>query len=475
MDTELTLRDWTKLPNLVLYLILKKIVSISDFLRFSAVCKPWFSYVSKNQAELKQRINSSSIEEMPVLMILGTNQYGSTINTSLYSMTKRKIILELSFPNDDERCCGSSHGWLVFQRSDDIIYLFNPFYGETIHLPSLSYHVDKVVLSKNPSTNPCDVEVVAVVQCGFVPLGLAILRPGSNEWIVMTHGMSRHVVCDVIYYDDRYYVVTSHGRVLSIDKMTLDLKEISGPAPVSSMSVTASKFSGCIANSVYYTGGPLEMFVLSRRSFGNSLFTSPLSGYSIYIKRLDKTSGFDTLLDFEKNWLRFSAVCKPWFSFVSRNHGILKQRIHSSSMEEMPMLMICSPDKYGPTTNTSLYSVTKRKIILELPFPRVGRCCGSSHGWLVFQRFDCFIYLFNPFSGETIDLPSLSYIVDKVVLSKNPSTNMYDVEVIAVVMGVPLGLAILRPGSNEWIVMTHHPGGLSRHHVRDVIYYDDRY
>ncbi|KAM3201933.1 hypothetical protein P3L10_029557 [Capsicum annuum] len=232
MDTELTLRDWTKLPNLVLYLILKKIVSISDFLRFSAVCKPWFSYVLKNQAELKQRINSSSIEEMPVLMILGTNQYGSTINTSLYSVTKRKIILELSFPNDDERCCGSSHGWLVFQRSDDIIYLFNPFSGETIHLPSLSYHVDKVVLSKNPSTNPYDVEVVAIVQCGFVPLGLAILRPGSNEWIVMTHGMSRHVVCDVIYYDDRYYVVTSHGRVLSIDKMTLDLNEISGPAPV---------------------------------------------------------------------------------------------------------------------------------------------------------------------------------------------------------------------------------------------------
>ncbi|KAM3399036.1 hypothetical protein P3S68_002552 [Capsicum galapagoense] len=169
---------------------------------------------------------------MPVLMILGTNQYGSTINTSLYSVTKRKIILELSFPNDDERCCGSSHGWLVFQRSDDIIYLFNPFSGETIHLPSLSYHVDKVVLSKNPSTNPYDVEVVAIVQCGFVPLGLAILRPGSNEWIVMTHGMSRHVVCDVIYYDDRYYVVTSHGRVLSIDKMTLDLNEISGPAPV---------------------------------------------------------------------------------------------------------------------------------------------------------------------------------------------------------------------------------------------------
>ncbi|KAM3302970.1 hypothetical protein P3S67_014000 [Capsicum chacoense] len=286
MDTELTLRDWTKLPNLVLYLILEKIVSISDFLRFSAVCKPWFSYVSKNQAELKQRINSSSIEEMPVLMILGTNQYGSTINTSLYSVTKRKIILELSFPNDDERCCGSSHGWLVFQRSDDIIYLFNPFSGETIHLPSLSYHVDKVVLSKNPSTNPYDVEVVAVVQCGFVPLGLAILRPGSNEWIVMTHGMPRHVVCDVIYYDDRYYVVTSHGRVLSIDKMTLDLKEISGTIVTkiyklvvnpmtqesmfvelddlgnealflsehSSMSVTASKFSGCIANSVYYTG-----------------------------------------------------------------------------------------------------------------------------------------------------------------------------------------------------------------------------
>ncbi|PHT69210.1 hypothetical protein T459_28697 [Capsicum annuum] len=288
MDTQLASTDWTKLPDLLLYLILEKIVSISDCLRFSAVCKPWFSFVSKNHDVQKQRISSSSIEEMPVLVILGTDKYGYIINTSLYSVTKRKIILERPFPKDDERCCGSSHGWLIFHRYDYIISLFNPFSGETIHLPSLSYDVEKAVLSKNPSTNLSDVEVVAIVRCG-------------------------------------YCVVTSDGRVLSIDKITLDSKEISGPAPVrysdfttkfhlikattnellmihisnpnhmlssdepssveisklvvnpmtlesmfvelddlgnealflsehSSMSVTASKFPGCNANSVCYTG-----------------------------------------------------------------------------------------------------------------------------------------------------------------------------------------------------------------------------
>lgn len=100
MDTQFTSRDWTNLSNLVLYLIFQKLSSISDCLRFS-VCKSWFSFVSNNYDALQQRMNSSSIEEMPLLMIFSTDRGSSTTNANLYSVTKGKIVcdLKLQFPS----------------------------------------------------------------------------------------------------------------------------------------------------------------------------------------------------------------------------------------------------------------------------------------------------------------------------------------------------------------------------------------
>ncbi|XP_060216359.1 probable F-box protein At1g44080 [Lycium barbarum] len=197
MDGKSRSGDWALLSDWALDLIFRKLPSISDCLCFSLVCKPWFSFVSNNYDVLQQRINSSSIEELPLLI----NFTDEDICFAAYPLN---------------RCVGSSHGWLAFQqRGFDSFFLFNPFSGETINLPNLKIYTDKVTLSKNPSTNPHDFEVAALCKNLDRGESLAILKPGNKTWFRISFRGRRP--CDVIYYNERYYVVFTEGSIFSID------------------------------------------------------------------------------------------------------------------------------------------------------------------------------------------------------------------------------------------------------------------
>ncbi|XP_060169125.1 uncharacterized protein LOC132600005 [Lycium barbarum] len=234
MDSKLRLRDWAGLSDLILHSIFHKLSSISDCLRFSAVCKPWFFFVSKNCDILQQRMKSSSIEELPLLMIFA-NRGCNSFKSSLYSVAKDTKLLDLELPLPrTQRCCGSSHGWLAFQQHDRTniyrynpyrtsIYLYNPFSGETIHLPTLKFRVKKFILSKNPTTNPHNFEVAAISKSSSIAFILAILKPGRKTWIYKRPHASPH---DMIYYNERFYVLTYGGGVLSMDNTTLNFEEI---------------------------------------------------------------------------------------------------------------------------------------------------------------------------------------------------------------------------------------------------------
>ncbi|KAK4375235.1 hypothetical protein RND71_005912 [Anisodus tanguticus] len=116
------------------------------------------------------------------------------------------------------RCCGSSHGWLAFQqRRFRGIFLFHPFFGETINLPSLELYIDRITLSKNPSTSPRDFEVAAICKNLDVGDSLAILKPGNKAWFLRVFRGPRP--CDVIYYNERYSVVFCEGIILSTDAL----------------------------------------------------------------------------------------------------------------------------------------------------------------------------------------------------------------------------------------------------------------
>ncbi|XP_019258750.1 PREDICTED: probable F-box protein At1g44080 [Nicotiana attenuata] len=236
MDVNLRLRNWAGLSELVLDLICKKLPSFSDCLRFSVVCKPWFSFVFNNCDALKQRVKSGSLEELPILMICTDPDHIATTITSLYSATKGKIIENLTIPLGLQlwKFCGSSHGWLAFQYIECLsIILYNPFSTKTIPLPNLHFTVRKIIISKNPSTNPNDFEVVATINVWNRLHELAILKPDAGTWIFTRYNnIFAGAICDMIYYNETYYAVTYGGRVLCIDGTSLNLKEIFEPPSI---------------------------------------------------------------------------------------------------------------------------------------------------------------------------------------------------------------------------------------------------
>ncbi|XP_058208294.1 uncharacterized protein LOC131321315 [Rhododendron vialii] len=126
----------------------------------------------------------------------------------------------------------------------------------------------------------------------------------------------------------------------------------------------------------------------------------------------------------EKYWIdlpdfiRFAAVCKPWFDAATFNHQ-KKQQQRDVAHKQIPMLMV--PSSHPKDNNSdgegqekrSLYGITLGKLYdYELPFPCAKRCCGSSHGWLATVDENYAVTIINPFSRVfSITLPHLLKLI----------------------------------------------------------------
>ncbi|KAF0891409.1 hypothetical protein E2562_009838 [Oryza meyeriana var. granulata] len=95
-----------------------------------------------------------------------------------------------------------------------------------------------------------------------------------------------------------------------------------------------------------------------------------------------------------KDYVRLRAVCKPWRSF-------LRPR------SRPPWLMLpydpCSESCVRGFLDVSDGTVHE----IDLPDTRGKRCCGSSHGWLVVERWPD-VWLLNPATRERVQLPPLT-------------------------------------------------------------------
>ncbi|XP_058204267.1 putative F-box protein At5g55150 [Rhododendron vialii] len=183
---------------------------------------------------------------------------------------------------------------------------------------------------------------------------------------------------------------------------------------------------------------------------------------------------------------RFGAVCVSWrnASLAPRNRSCrLETRLKSVGV---PLLLLLSSENSrveedGHDWTCSLYDVGKRIVVqdnIKLPaLPKShGRCCGSSHGWLIMADDFLSIRLLNPFylgggskcGGGMIQLPPLNYppwlrfmmLIDedeyiselsicKVVLSANPALAPKDY-VVMVIYGVGKSLAFIKSGDKDW-------------------------
>ncbi|KAK8510146.1 hypothetical protein V6N13_103744 [Hibiscus sabdariffa] len=226
--------DWAGLPRNLVASILQRSVSVSDYLRFGAVCRAWHSITMEDMDYLLP-------PPSPMLLVPSRGKQA----WNLYSITYHKLLpLQFSMPRTT-RFVGSSNGWLATMDDDFVVRLLDPLYlflGEPIcrnpnaciTLPSLETSVyfrdgvrsnnrkiHKAVLSANPTTSPDKYMVIAII--GYHDAELAFNRPSiDNEWCMFHR--SYFSIEDVICFRDCIYAVDSTGDVFC--RKVIDLEPI---------------------------------------------------------------------------------------------------------------------------------------------------------------------------------------------------------------------------------------------------------
>ncbi|XVE64177.1 hypothetical protein DITRI_Ditri07aG0080800 [Diplodiscus trichospermus] len=217
--------DWERLPRDLVDLILQRFGSLSDYFKFGAACKAWYSAALET-------INCMLPQQLPMLMV--SNDVEDIWN--LYSIKEKKLLpLQLPVPYK-KPFVGSSYGWLVTMEEDFSVSLLNPFYlvpgkkgcnpSAFIALPPVQppkpnvfwaqysdYHIHKAVLSANPVSSPDDYMVMVIFGAYF---HLAFIRPSRDkEWTYVSQDWRQYG--DAIYYQDHFYAVDQNGRLLYCD------------------------------------------------------------------------------------------------------------------------------------------------------------------------------------------------------------------------------------------------------------------
>ncbi|MBA0746835.1 hypothetical protein Gogos_009318, partial [Gossypium gossypioides] len=147
-------------------------------------------------------------------------------------------------------------------------------------------------------------------------------------------------------------------------------------------------------------------------------------------------------LTFEDN-VRASVVCKRWH----------KVAISVRVMNQSPWLM------YIPKSGClyEFYDPSERKIhSLELPELRGCRVCYTKQGWLLlYRRRNHLVFFFNPFTRETINLPSYELAYEIMAFSCAPTSTNCVVFSIKHVHPTVVAISTCHPGASEWTIINH--------------------
>lgn len=226
--------DWA-LPKHLLESILERLLSSSDYLRFSVVCMSWFGVAKDNQSQHAKKMLSH--QEPPMLLFFNDKKDA----WSLYNILDDKVHdVQLRMPN--RRFCGSSKGWLVVVEENFAVTLINPLskskgMGErenlVIRLPQLNppelsvrdigreewvedceYYVIKATITADPimNANDCIVFVMYAPHCRT-----AFIRIGKDTtWTYIEKPCTG--IVDVLQREGgKFYAVQRHGSLITFN------------------------------------------------------------------------------------------------------------------------------------------------------------------------------------------------------------------------------------------------------------------
>ncbi|KAJ3688009.1 hypothetical protein LUZ61_017173 [Rhynchospora tenuis] len=132
-------RDWAHLPPLIVELISEKVKSITDYVRFRAVCSPW-----RSASFPKPRHHLPP--QLPWLMLPyeqnPDDDDGTHLFYDLWESKMRKLQLTETI---GMMCCASERGWLLFVATGGTeLFLLNPITRARIQLPPFTIPVKRL-------------------------------------------------------------------------------------------------------------------------------------------------------------------------------------------------------------------------------------------------------------------------------------------------------------------------------------------
>ncbi|KAJ4777844.1 F-box family protein [Rhynchospora pubera] len=125
--------DWSHLPPDIVQLISEKFKSITDYLRFRAVCSPWRSASLPRPRHLPPQLPWLMLTHKPYKKQKGQRHNG----VYLFYDLERSKLREVHLPETTGMvCCASYQGWLLLLASKGReVLLLNPITRARIQLP----------------------------------------------------------------------------------------------------------------------------------------------------------------------------------------------------------------------------------------------------------------------------------------------------------------------------------------------------
>ncbi|KAJ3687841.1 hypothetical protein LUZ61_017005 [Rhynchospora tenuis] len=226
--------DWAHLPQAAVHLISQKVKSITDYVRFRAVCSPWRSASLPKPRHLPP--------QLPWLMLpwgsLDKRDDGIRLFYDLWESKTRKLDLPETI---DKVCCTSYRGWLLLVGSaGKEVFLLNPLTRARIQLPPFgtpvrrlggdlddpsyencwfdpnlgSFAIRKVVFSSDLTDPNCLITVFLHNSRGFL-----CCRLRDPTWTRIYTGPN--ALSDATYYNGRFYLLHEYSMEI-IDSNKLE-------------------------------------------------------------------------------------------------------------------------------------------------------------------------------------------------------------------------------------------------------------
>ncbi|KAJ4804677.1 F-box protein skip23 [Rhynchospora pubera] len=199
--------DWAHLPPLVLHWISDRVKSITDYVRFRAVCSPWRSASLPKPRHLPP--------QLPWLMFPWDSQDEEDDGIRLFYDHWESKTHKIHLPDTIGMMCrGSYRGWLFLdsQQEGAEVFLLNPLTRARIQLPSFtaadneSDEADIDIIKVTFSTELSDPDCL-IIAFPLVRSSTFCCRVGDPCWTKVLFYAIPDVFPDGTYYNERFYVL----------------------------------------------------------------------------------------------------------------------------------------------------------------------------------------------------------------------------------------------------------------------------